>query len=416
MALTYLSGYLGMDEISAPIRSAAATRNREQFMTRRAAMQARRMAKIEAAKARRALIIARNKITQANEATQTAAVSGDEFGRAKKGAARRAERQEAKQQRQEARQAQKAAKKQVQTARRAAVQAKRAANKAAAQARRTARTTQRQAAKQTRQVAKQTRKAAVRTQRAATRAVPMPRRTRALPEAPMEAPMEAQEDFMEEPMEEPMDAAEEPEYEEMEAEEVEPDYEAEEIGYNYLGLDEIGARRGKEKRQAKRAARKTKRAAKKDKRGGSVVKKIAAAPMRAAFLLLIKTNALKMRTKLRAAWIKDKNAVNTRIVKRFGFKLDNFLRELNRKESQKLSGYFGEPVSISAAIISATPVITAALALFKNLNVPTQDIEKDLAQAKEQEQGSGGGFKLSTPLLLGGAALAAVALFASSKK
>lgn len=393
-----------MDEISAPMqRSAAAARNREQFMARRALLQARQIAKREAAKARRALLIARMKINQANEATQTAAVSGDEFGRAKKGAARRAERQEAKQQRQQARQAQKAAKKQIQTARRAAAQAKR-----------TAKAVQRQQAKQTRKVAKQTRKVAVRTQRAAARAVPMPRRTRtrALPEAPMEEPMEApMEEPMEEIMEEPMDEAQEPEYEEVEVEEVEPDYEAEEMGHNYLGLDEIGARGGKQKRQAKRAARKTKRTARKTKRGGSVVKKIAAAPMRAAFLLLMKTNALKIRTKLRAAWMKDKNAVNTRIIKKFGFKPSVFMTELNRKESQKLSGYFGEPVSISAAIISATPVITAALALFKNLNVPAQDLEKEVSTAREKDQSSGGGFKITTGLVVTAAAVAALALW-----
>ena len=190
------------------------------------------------------------------------------------------------------------------------------------------------------------------------------------------------------------------------------DSEEDDLGLDFLGLDELGAR-GKARRAARKAKRKTKRST----RGGSILKKITASPVRGAFLLLMKLNALKIRTKLRQAWIKDKAAVEAKIIKRFGFNRAKFLVELNRKENEKLSG-FGEPVSISAAIAAATPVIAATLSLLKSLKVPVSDFEEDLKLAKEGKETISDRKEKSNNnlLLIGGVGLAAVAVMAMGRK
>jgi hypothetical protein len=400
MALSYLSGmedsYLGLAEVGAPRRKKQTSGGRERSLARQAAYKARmerRRADLMMRRARRAAEAAAYKIQQANETTTEArALSMDEIGRRKSGgggggkAARqeaRAARATAKRERQQAKVAIRKARAEAKQAQKAAVQAKRATARAA---RVTARTQARAA-------------------RAA--AVPAPR-VRKRREAPAPAP--EIEDIEAEVIE---DEAEPEEEEETEEEETNESIEG------FLGMDEIGRRKGKKDRAGKKAARKSKRAAKKDKRGGSVAKKITLAPVRLALFALMKVNALKIRTKLRQAWKKDKNAVNAKLVKKFGFKLDNFLRELNRKENERLSG--AEFGSIEAAIATATPALIAVAALLKQLGINPESLGKkgagggsstetgeEVESVPGREEGTpGSNFRLSTPLLIGAAAIAA---------
>lgn len=418
MSLTYLSGtgedFLGLGELSQERSARTKSSAAERAAARKAKYKARleRLKAIRAARrARMAAEAAAYKIQSANATTSEAkALSMDEIGRRKKGGdgggssrqeARQA-RQQARKERQEARQAIKKAKKEALQARRAAVRAQRATKAAQRQTARATRAAQRQEARAAR--------------RAAVPA-PMMRRGRGA-------------------------AAPAPEVEDIEAEVIEdeapeeeaPEEEAEEGGESiegYLGLDEIGRRKKgarKEKRQARKTARKTKRAAKKEKRGGSVAKKITLAPVRLALFAMMKVNALKVRTKLRQAWQKDKNAVINKIVKRFGFKLDKFLTELNRKESVKLSGA-EMGVAIETAIATATPAIIAITALLKQMGINPENMarvrgkggtgagegdggEEDTPTVPGSDEGTpGSNFRLSTPLLLGGAALAAFLIF-----
>lgn len=149
-----------------------------------------------------------------------------------------------------------------------------------------------------------------------------------------------------------------------------------------IGLDEIGNR--KEKRKANKEKRKKKR----EDRGGSRLKKVALAPTRLAFFILMKANVFKLRTKLREAWKGGKKAdIEKKVIKRFGFKKSNFLRELNRKESEILSGSLGEPVSvvISKAIIDASPVITAVAGITSALKGIANDAKSALSPAQRKE-------------------------------
>ena len=371
MALTYLSGinddYLGM-----PARPRRGVRSTD-YENKAAARLERRRAALAIRRAIIADKLARRKVLDANEATQISEM--DEFG-----ARGKAKRQEARAKRQEARVATKKAK----AARKAAVKAARVARKVAKKAARSTR-------RVTRKAARQERKAIA-------------------PQDPMEQELMEQDPMDQELMEQdPMDQ------EEMEQDPMDQDpgdSEEDDLGLDFLGLDELGAR-GKARRAARKAKRKTKRST----RGGSILKKITASPVRGAFLLLMKLNALKIRTKLRQAWIKDKAAVEAKIIKRFGFNRAKFLVELNRKENEKLSG-FGEPVSISAAIAAATPVIAATLSLLKSLKVPVSDFEEDLKLAKEGKETITDRKEKSNNnlLLIGGVGLAAVAVMAMGRK
>lgn len=412
MSLTYLSGtgddYLGLGELSTERRARRGSKAAERSAARAARYKARleRLKAIRAARrARRAAEAAAYKIQSANASTTEAkALSMDEIGRRKKGSdgggsarqeAREARRQ-ARQERQEARAAIRKAKKEAVQARRAAVKAQRATKRAQMVAARTARAAARQEARAARRAA-----------------VPAPMMRKGRGSA---APTPEVEDIEAEVIDEQAPEGEE-------AGEEEPGEEADAIE-GYLGLDEIGRR----KKGGDKAAKKTKRKEKREKRGGSVAKKIALAPVRLALFAMMKVNALKIRTKLRQAWQKDKNAVINKIVKKFGFKLDKFLTELNRKESVKLSGA-EMGVAIETAIATATPAIVAITALLKQLGINPEAMAKvrgkggteggegegsdeDTPTVPGSDEGTpGSNFRLSTPLLLGGAALAAFLIF-----
>jgi hypothetical protein len=253
-----------------------------------------------------------------------------------------------------------------------------------------------------------------------------------------------------------------------------------------IGLDELGSRKDnrkkkkeerkekkQEKKQAKqekkqekkkvqqnkKSAKKDNRAKKKEARGGSRAKKILLAPSRAAFFLLMKINFLQLRTKLREAWVKDKAKVEKGVVNKFGFKRENFLKELNRKESSQLSALGVDPAT-GTAVAQATPIITQVIAVLKSIGVAAgaiataksalspkdrqladeyeSGVEDNLADIPENERTQGGGqtaddyrenptikempsdgssgFKLSTPVIIAAAAAAAAALFYFSRK
>lgn len=144
-----------------------------------------------------------------------------------------------------------------------------------------------------------------------------------------------------------------------------------------IGLDEIGNR--KEKRKANKEKRKKKR----EERGGSRLKKIALAPARNAFFLLLKTNFLGIRKKLRKAWQSGKKPdIERKLIKRFGFKRENFLRELNRKESEKLSGSLG---SLELALAASAPIFATLAEISTDLKTTVNNAKSALSPAQREE-------------------------------
>ncbi|NBV99963.1 MAG: hypothetical protein EBR67_10770 [Proteobacteria bacterium] len=220
------------------------------------------------------------------------------------------------------------------------------------------------------------------------------------------------------------------------------------MSFAIIGLDEIS---GKKDRQMKRDERKKKRKEKREKRGGSILKKFYLAPARAAFFLLMKINFLQLRKKLRAGWKKDKEKIKKQIVRRFGFKESNFLKELNRKENDKLSGYLGVEPASTAAVAQAIPILTAVASVLKNLGIAAgslteaknaltgkdkelanefeSGVENDVNDTPEDDRSKGGGQsaddykdkptfgKNNLPLIIGlGVGALAVLYFATKKK
>ena len=125
----------------------------------------------------------------------------------------------------------------------------------------------------------------------------------------------------------------------------------------------------KEKKQEKKKDKKEKKDEKKKARGGSRAKKFFLAPARAAFFLLMKVNFLQLRKKLREGWKKDKRKIEEGVIKKFGFKRENFLKELNRKESESLSAGFGSDPATATAVAQATPILVTVTKLLTALGV-----------------------------------------------
>jgi hypothetical protein len=215
----------------------------------------------------------------------------------------------------------------------------------------------------------------------------------------------------------------------------------------------------KDERKDKRDNKKKDRQEKKKARGGSRAKKFFLAPARAAFFLLMKVNFLQLRKKLREGWKKDKRKIEEGVIKKFGFKRENFLKELNRKESESLSAGFGSDPATATAVAQATPILVTvtklltalgvtagALANAKNSltgkdkeladeftegveadsNLPADEKESgggqspdDFKEKPDLNQGSGGGGLMAgkMPLYLGiGAAAIAAVYFLTKKK
>lgn len=143
----------------------------------------------------------------------------------------------------------------------------------------------------------------------------------------------------------------------------------------------------KEDRKEKKQDRKNKRAEKREKRGGSRAKKFFLAPSRAAFFILMKVNFLQLRKKLREAWKKDKAQVESKIIRKFGFKRENFLKELNRKETEQLSGAFGEAATASAAAVAqSTPILTQVIQVLSALGIAAGALTSARAALKGKDK------------------------------
>lgn len=116
----------------------------------------------------------------------------------------------------------------------------------------------------------------------------------------------------------------------------------------------------------------------------SVGVKIAATPMRAAFLGLVRVNALHVAENVEKAIRKDRNAV-LNWWKDFGGDFNELLNITNlgikageSGKASKLTGSLGEPVTVAVATATATPVTASLLALLKKIGA---DAVKDVVQS-----------------------------------
>ncbi|CAK0746841.1 hypothetical protein CCP1ISM_250010 [Azospirillaceae bacterium] len=144
----------------------------------------------------------------------------------------------------------------------------------------------------------------------------------------------------------------------------------------YVQGSEIG-RKSKAEKKKKKEDRKAKHDKNKDERKDKVKKKVAkigAAPARAAFFLILKVNGFKLATKLAKAVVKDKAMVQSFWAK-CGGNWDDLVKRINEKSKEPA---ISEPVTMTAALATATPILIAVGALLKNLNLQSKEEEEEL--------------------------------------
>jgi hypothetical protein len=122
---------------------------------------------------------------------------------------------------------------------------------------------------------------------------------------------------------------------------------------------------------------------------------VAAAPSRAAFLTAVSLNVLKVAEKLRAVQMKSPANLQ-KWWQNLGGNYAKLLEVIDKGMSRRNVGKIGEPVSISAIITAAAPVIVALIKLLKSENIDSYELEgaanaginvraNDAAQIYEQQ-------------------------------
>jgi hypothetical protein len=164
------------------------------------------------------------------------------------------------------------------------------------------------------------------------------------------------------------------------------------MALNYLsGIDQLN---GKAERKARREARKEKREDRREERKESrgerrervktKIAKIAIAPARGAFLLMVKANMLKLANKFVKGATKDSDKLK-KFWAKFGGNWEDLQKAIAKGSGQTISGYWdkllsnsdknwnkqmiGEPVTLTAGLAVATPLLIAVATLFKELGV-----------------------------------------------
>jgi len=234
--------------------------------------------------------------------------------------------------------------------------------------------------------------------------------------------------------------------------------------YTLSGFDDEtinGRKERKQKRQQRKETRQEKRQQRKEdrksgKRAG-VVKKVALAAPRAAFLGIVALNVKGLASKLVKGIQTDSEKVRNLWTKKLGGDFEQLVKTATKGAQRKAIGYipdyekedyqqakseiYGEPVSTATAIATAAPIIIAVLGLLKQIlpkkdyeeSGRTADIEESAAREnktiptdesatnesatdteKSEDSTEGGFFEKNKILIIGGAA--ALALFFIMKK
>lgn len=169
--------------------------------------------------------------------------------------------------------------------------------------------------------------------------------------------------------------------------------------YSISGVDNVLTGNRKAKRQEKRAVRKTKRAQRRAegkgfgqkivktiKKAGKAVLKVAAAPVRNSFLLLVKLNFRSLATNLKKADAKAPARLRE-FWEGAGGRYQNLLTAINQGSKKKRLGALGEPVTAATAATTAAPLLIKIASLLKKIGINPEDlgeIAKNVIQNKVQ--------------------------------
>jgi hypothetical protein len=181
------------------------------------------------------------------------------------------------------------------------------------------------------------------------------------------------------------------------------------MALNYLsGIDQLNGKddrkrrrdERKDRRDDRRDARDDRRQARKESRGErrgrlkEKIAKIAIAPARGAFLLMVKANMLKLANKFVKGATKDSDKLK-KFWAKFGGNWEDLQKAIAKGSGQTISGYWdkllsnsdknwnkqmvGEVATLTAGLAVATPLLIAVATLFKELGVfDGKEDEEDL--------------------------------------
>jgi hypothetical protein len=151
------------------------------------------------------------------------------------------------------------------------------------------------------------------------------------------------------------------------------------------GINRKSKAERKEKRQVKSAKRKeaVKKVANKLKTTGKAVIKVAGAPVRNSFLLLVKVNFKNLAGKLKRVYDTNPDKLKT-FWSGFSGQWDSLVKAINTGVTKKAIGSFlGAPVvpPVAAAVTTASPILVKLAKFLKSIGVDPETIQ-ELAQEK----------------------------------
>lgn len=111
--------------------------------------------------------------------------------------------------------------------------------------------------------------------------------------------------------------------------------------------------------------------------------KVTLAPSRNAFLGLVSVNAFGLAANLAKAIQKDRSKVQ-RFWKDVGGDFSALIRAVNNRQSNKVSGYIGDPATGTAAA-AASPILVAVAKLLKDLGIDPKDLKKSVLSNVENQ-------------------------------
>jgi len=157
--------------------------------------------------------------------------------------------------------------------------------------------------------------------------------------------------------------------------------------YSVSGIGQAPKKQAKaEKKAARKAAGKT--VGQKLKKGAKVVLKVAAAPVRNAFLLLVKINFANLGNKLAAAWTKAPSKVRI-FWESAGGKIEALKKAWESGSKKKrIFGIGAAPAAAAAAPAVAAPLLVKVVDLLKSIGIEPDElvqIGKDALNEKAQE-------------------------------
>jgi len=119
------------------------------------------------------------------------------------------------------------------------------------------------------------------------------------------------------------------------------------------------------------------------------VAKVAAAPARGAFLVLVSINFGKLADKLYKAYKINPNKVIS-FWKKFGGDWNKLKQAIQKGSKKSISGINGDPqvgMALQSAIATATPIVVAAIKLFKEIKIKDNPDESGNTLEKAAQDG-----------------------------